>query len=276
MKKLLITALLIALSCTIAHGAEIIGVLSKPNSTESQFEAVTLRDEAQFRNFKLAEVLAKDIKPGGGSIRYYDNLTLMQMALNKGEIDSIGVPIFVGEYMLKHSDTYNIRGFIMLKTPIAFSLGLLESNSELRDRISTAIQAMEADGTIGLIGRDFITGPNAANPPAVKIEHFDGAETIKVAVTGDMPPLDYIAPDGTPSGFSAAILAEIGRRLHVNISLINIESSARVSALASGRADVTFWFMLYGKDLPAFDIPDGVIVSTPYFGTDKIMLIGKK
>ena len=272
MKKLLILMLLIALSCTAAY-AEVIGNLSKLNATEAQFEEATFKNK--HRANILSILLAEGIKRGDSTIRFYNSFSQMQMALSKGEIDSIGVSEFTGEYMLRNSDEYTLRGVFIFKTPIALAFGMMKEKSELRDKISSAIRELEADGKIGILGRDFITGPYADNPPAVKIDHFDGAETINLAVTGDVPPLDYIAADGTPSGFNTAILAEIGRKLHMNINLVNIETAARASALASGRVDVVFWVMIYGQ-AKAMDVPEGMILSEPYFVYNKAYLIGKK
>ena len=134
---------------------------------------------------------------------------------------------------------------------------------------------MEREGVIGILARDFITGPSSINPPAVEIAKFDDAETINVAITGDQPPLDYIAEDGTPAGFNVAMLAEIGRRLHVNVRPVIVETSSRAIALKSGRADVVFWFQVFEGYDKQPDVPEGVIVSTPYYGWNKAMLIGR-
>ena len=272
MKKLLAVMLLLALSCTAAY-AENIGVFAKLNATEAQFEAATIKNES--RPNIMSTLFAEGFRREDTSMRFYNTFSQMQMALNRGEIDSFGAPDFLGEYMLRHSDAYTLHGVVLFKTPVALSLGMLKEKSELRDRISTAIRELEASGVIGMLARDFITGLSTANPPAVKIDRFDDAETINVAVTGDVPPLDYIAADGTPSGFNTAILAEIGRKLHVNINLVNIETAARASALASGRVDVVFWFMIYGQD-KTIDLPEGIIVSEPYYGFYRAYLISRK
>ena len=45
----------------------------------------------------------------------------------------------------------------------------------------------------------------------------------------------------TPAGFSTAVLAEIGRRMHRNIQLIVSTNLSRSLELTSGNADVAFW-----------------------------------
>ena len=92
-----------------------------------------------------------------------------------------------------------------------------------------------------------------------------------------MPPIDYIAPDGTPAGYNTAILSEIGRRLKVNIKTLNVETVARASALKSKRADVVFWFQSsIDPSYPNLDVPDGIILSEPYYKWNEQYFIGRK
>ena len=74
-----------------------------------------------------------------------------------------------------------------------------------------------------------------------EFETFDGADTIKVGVTGDLPPFDYMTEAGEPEGFNKVILAEIGKRIGKNIELVSIDSGSRAIALSSGQIDVVFW-----------------------------------
>ncbi|MBQ7544283.1 MAG: transporter substrate-binding domain-containing protein [Synergistaceae bacterium] len=223
-----------------------------------------------------AYVLDAGLSASERSVKYYGSLAQMQLALSRGEIAAMSAPEFVGEYMLRNNPALTLRGFLLLKMPVALAFGFLEEKSELCARFSKAVQDMEAEGKIGILARDYISGPAAQNPPAVKFEEFGDAETITVALTGDMPPLDYVGADGEPAGFNTAILAEIGRRLHANIKTITVETGSRAPALKSGRADVVFWFQVFeGYDVQP-DVPEGVITSTPYFGWNKVMLIGAK
>ena len=50
-----------------------------------------------------------------------------------------------------------------------------------------------------------------------------------------------ILADGTPAGFSTAVLAEISKRINKNIELVSVDSAARAAILASKGADVVFW-----------------------------------
>ena len=56
--------------------------------------------------------------------------------------------------------------------------------------------------------------------------------------------------------------------MRVNVKLLNVEAGARPSALASGRADVVFWFEHKRAGGTKHDVPDGVILSEPYYQFD--------
>ena len=278
-KKFLCSLIFVVLAASCAS-AEVIGTLNRSNVNIP--ENLTVEEVMYTKGYKdalLATVFDKDFKTEGTSMKFYDSVSLMQLALNKGDIDVFTAPEFVGEYMLRTNPEYILRGFMIGKVSMALALGFLEEKKELCDKFSKAIEEMEEEGKIGLLLRDSITGPKAANPDPVEFAKFDGAETINVAVTGDMPPLDYIDAGGKPAGFNTAMLSEIGRRLKININIVNIETGARAMTLKSGRADAVFWFQVFTgyenfKNQP--DIPEGVIVTTPYYGWNKSVLIGKK
>ena len=123
-----------------------------------------------------------------------------------------------------------------------YSFMLMEGRETLRDEMNTAIAAIKADGTLDQLVADYIDAAIAGKDIApVEMPKIDGADTVKVAITGSLPPMDYIAPDGTPAGFNTALLAEISRRINKNIELIQVDSMGRSAALASGAVDTAFW-----------------------------------
>ena len=96
---------------------------------------------------------------------------------------------------------------------------------------------------------------------------------IRIGITGDLPLLDYIRPDGIPAGFNTAILAEISKLIGKNFVLVQVDSGSRAIALTSGEVDVIFWAVVPQDNeiLPKnFDVPEGVILTEPYF-SDKIV-----
>ena len=274
--KHLFTALLIV--CTIAFlSASVsaeeykVGHLSILNTTVEQFKIVVegTRAKGNSKHFFFG-------KPHKDISVYYDSLVSMQMALNAGEIYEMVLPEPVAEYFLNVTEGYEICS-ISRGQPTALALGFRkDDDTALRNRFNKALRSMRADGTLAVLVDKYITGIGIDAPDPVKFDKFDDAEAIKVAVTGDIPPIDYIAPDGTPAGFNTAVLSELAKRMKVNIQLINIDSGARAAALASKRADAVFWFK-YRKDVEVQpDIPEGVVLSETYYSWKEFLRIKKK
>ncbi len=184
---------------------------------------------------------------------FYDDLTTMLLGLNTGDIKKMEVTQSTAEYLCAVNDTLSmdlikessLEGFLQILTnriSEEFSFLMLEKNEALRDDFNAAITAMQEDGTMDALIREHITDViSSGEIKAVLPEKKDGRETLTVAVTGSLPPMDYIAADGSYAGFSTAVLAEIGKRLDKNIELVTVDSVGRAAALVSGAADVVFW-----------------------------------
>lgn len=250
-------------------GKATIGVITHLNASEIEYNDYMKKLEKTYRPSK-ANLSAE--------YKYFDKMNDMQLALESGQIDLLSTYQKVAEYMLQRSDNKEILDSER-HLEDSFCFALRKGDTMLKNDLNKAIKEMITDGMLSNLTKQYITElKNGAEPPAVPITHIDGAETIKVAVTGDLPPFDLILADGTPAGFSTAVLSEISRRINKNIELINIDSNARASILTSKGADVVFWVAV-PKDstlIPAdIDQPAGIAVSDPYYH-DLITHVGLK
>ena len=270
MKKLvsMTLALLIALLALLPAMAEETptvrtGVLSMLNVTEAEMLNYKkarnligrhLEQEGVVNNV-LRQFLDEDAPKVNHEIVYFDTLDAMLMALNAGDVDEITVYETVAKY-LTHSDpnlvqvmTFNenadensfarfIRGGLLAND---FAFMFMEDNTALRDEFDAALQAI-TDAEMEKLVQDNITAAiNGDEITPIQMPVIEGAQTIKVAVTGSLPPMDYVAADGTPAGFNTALLAEISQRMGKNIELVVVDSVGRAAALASGAVDAVFW-----------------------------------
>lgn len=187
---------------------------------------------------------------------YYDSIDTMLMALNAGEIDYMQVYYMTGQYLCAVNDSltlgvkYNFdqeaNRFVdlMMKGIYGntFSFLMMEGNEALRDEFSKAIEEMKNDGTMDkLVDEQIEAFSKGGTINPIEMPKIDGAETIKVAVSGAMPPIDYVEADGSPAGFNTAVLAEISNRIGKNIEPVVVDMPGRSSALASGTVDAVFW-----------------------------------
>jgi len=246
-----------------------IGVLTHLNASEEQYNEFAKQVEKQ--NSKPGQFAYKFI--------YYDNLNAMQMALSSGKIKEMSTYKSVADYLTKKDGDFSISDHGNKNMRDAFCCALPAGEDALKAQFDQAIDGMKADGTLDKLTDTYITGlKDGAEPPAVELPKLDGAETIKVGVTGDLPPLDLILSDGKAAGFSTAVLAELSKRVGKNVEIVSIDSAARASALTSGRVDVVFWVAVPAEEgfLPKdADLPQNIVVTKPYY-EDVIVHVKKK
>ena len=236
-----------------------IGVLSYLNLTEEEFLARETAKEAVLDYLETHGMLElSELKPEGDEarslqIRFYDTTDALLMALQAGEIDAIQAPKSTADYLCATNDILvqpSVSNFpesddfvqrLLDPTSDGYAFMMLEANADLRDQFDQAIADMKADGTLdALVQKHIAEASRTGETEAIAFEQFEG-EPIRVAVTGVLPPMDYVAPDGSFAGFNTAILAEVGRRLQKSIELFQVDSVGRALALAEGTVDVVFW-----------------------------------
>lgn len=257
MRKIFTAALLLLLCVNTSFAAErkliTLGILSKMNSTEEKFTEVWKR------------TFAPDNETLEIRVKFYDTLTAMQMALNAGEIAQMVLPDAIAKYVMAANPDYE-AALVLRSNGMGLAFGFRDNDTELQEEFNRALAYMRNNWILAAIEGVYLASPNGNEPAPVKFRKFDGEPVIKVAVTGDLPPIDFIAPDGTPAGFNTAVLAEIGMFLKKNIQLVNVDTGARTSILASERADAVFWYEVDTSGKVQSDVPDGVILSEPYYG----------
>ena len=289
MKKFLATICAAALLLTGCGGQETADKSAADKPNNNNFSATELKlgtitrlntDEKTFGETldKFAENIG--VKGQSHQPKFYDSLNAMQMGLESGQIEAISTYNSVANYLVAQNNKFEIvPNDALNKITDAFCFAVRKDDTQLKDDLDKVIGEMKADGSLDKLINDYVTNVNKGEtPPKVEIPMIDGAQTIKVGVTGDLPPLDLILPDNSPAGFNTAMLAEIAKRLGKNVEPVQIEGGARASALNSKFIDVVFWVVVpFGNnDMPAdLDKPEGLELSTPYF-KDNVAVIKLK
>lgn len=248
-----------------------VGMLTNLNISEQQHAAL-LKQAAQRGNVTSLETPV---------ITYYDNLNTMQMGLESGSIDAMSTYRSIADYLMAKNPKFVLTGFEKMKLADSFCCALREEDKGLLEEMNKAISSMQQDGTLDSLVKEYITDvKDGKEPPAVPLTKIEGADTIKVAVTGDLPPIDLVLANGTPAGFNTAVLAELSKRLGKNIELVQVSSGARASILASSNADVVFWAVVPADDFAIrpndFDLPKGIVTTIPYYKDDIVHVTLKK
>ena len=279
------------LSCVLA-GALFTGcgednVTDKPaNSSSSKELKIGILTHLNSTEESLGEILTNIESETSGAYpvhrpKFFDSLKLMQLGIESGTVEEISLYKSVADYIVATNDKFEIvRHDALNKIEYLFCFAVRKDETQLKADLDKIIDEMKADGSLDKLINDYITNVDKGQaPPAVEIPTVDGAEKIKVGVTGDLPPLDFVLPDNTPAGFNTALLAEVAKRLGKNIETVQIDSGARAAALNSNIIDVVFWAVVpFGNDKIPSDIdkPEGVELSKPYFKDNIVQLRLKK
>ena len=245
-----------------------IGMIKHLNVTETKMDEL-VKEAEERANIKLST----------HTTTFYDSLPLLQMGLESTSVDEASTYKCVADYLIaRNSKIEIINGHNAAHLSDNFAFAMRASDTELKQQIDAAISAMKSDGTLDSITKTYITDlKGAEDPPEVAIETYDDAQPLKIGVTGDLPPLDLVLANGEIAGFNTAMLSELGKRLHRNIQIVQIDSASRAAALTSNKIDVSFWAVVPVDDNMPMDIdkPEGIELSSPYF-KDEIVHIGFK
>ena len=256
-------------------GGEIkLGMITHLNATEKRMEEVLqmVQEETTVPVTKYA-------------ITYYDSYRNLQMGVKSGSVDEASLYKCVADYVIAITGQFEVAANDPVKgLADSFCFAVRKEDTALKDDLNKVIDEMKADGTLDKLIDEYINQIDSyvkaegEVPPKVDIPMTEGAPTIKVGVTGDLPPLDCVAGDNRPTGFNTAILAEIAKRLGRNIELVSIDSGARAAALASKKIDVIFWAIVpIGEKIPAdIDKPENIEMTKPYFKDDVVHIKLKK
>lgn len=263
MKKFLLSIMLVCVLAVCSH-ADVkpakIGVLAPIGQDENdviKWSENIAEAEGKSRTFKNHNVIV-----------IYDDLNSMIMALRAGQIDRFSITEYTAEYITSRNPEFELID--NNHNPIiGYALAIREEDRKQLMGINLAINDMRADGTLERLIRENIIDLGDKEPVAYDMPKIEGAEVLKVAVTGDLPPMDCILADGRPAGFNTAFLAELSRRIKKNFKLVSISAGARQAAISSGRVDILFWTRgVYNSKLEPLPYPldktVGVSISQPY------------
>ena len=242
-----------------------LGMISKMNVSETNYNSFLQKYEVR-AGIKLSH-----------QVIFYDDLNSLQMGLQSKSIDEMSVYNSVGKYIISKNSQMEILNDHMSDFTDSFCFALRKEDSELKNSFDGAIKSMKDDGTLDNLVKTYITDLKE-DPPTVDIENISGADTIKVGITGDLPPLDLILSDGTAAGFNTAVLSEISKRIGKNIELVQIESGARAAALTSKKIDVIFWAIIPSNEIFPSDIdkPESVEMTSAYYRDNVVHIELKK
>jgi ABC-type amino acid transport substrate-binding protein len=171
---------------------------------------------------------------------YFNKGMDLMSAIKQGKVDAGPCYQFFADYELKR-----IKDLKAISVDAVIEGGVImvarSEDSLLKADLDKAITKLQENGTLSTLRQEWITNLPAENEPSsTEIPKIEKAKTVYVGVSGEYPPLDYIAANGRPAGFNVAIFREISELLKINFEFVSIEAQARFTALSSKKIDLIF------------------------------------
>lgn len=206
-------------------------------------------------------------EPALGEWKQYSNLTTMILDLNAGNVEYLLVPASVANYLKAQDESLTIApGGAGVPTEIR--MAVRAKDAELCQLLGDGIGALREEGELDALIDTYITNISTSGSEDGPQEAKE--KTYVVGVTGDLPPMDYVAADGTPAGFNVALMRAIADRMGVSFTFVQVEADARLSALSSGKIDVIFWYgnvQGYASEREDLLLTDQYYTDTVYYVT---------
>lgn len=92
------------------------------------------------------------------------------------------------------------------------------------------------------------------------------APTYKVSVSGSMAPLDYIAANGEPTGYSIAFLSKVSEITNLNFEFVIVGIGADRMELMANKIDFIFCYTISDEILFRItELVSDLVISDPYY-----------
>ncbi len=163
------------------------------------------------------------------------------LKLQSGKINALVTAGFEADYYAKMNDKLAVIDFPQFPVKQVAYMGVAKDKTEVFDIVNSAISELKKNGVMAKLTDKYVSKlTKDTQKEKITIPVTKGAQTIKVAVTGSAMPLDYFDASGNPSGFDAALLAEIAKLKGVNFEISTYEPNGGLAAVTSGKADIYF------------------------------------
>ncbi len=188
-------------------------------------------------------------------------------ALKQGKVDAVIIDNNPAEVFVSKNDD-----IMILEEPFAkeeYAIAMKLDNTELQEKINSALAELEADGTLQNI-RDNYTGDTKGTLPYASPENADRSNgTIVMATNAEFPPYEYKENDAIV-GFDVDMMTAVCDKLGYELKIDDMAFDSIIAAVQSGKADVGCAGMTVTEDRMK-----NVLFSDPYTETNQVIIVRK-
>ena len=172
----------------------------------------------------------------GTKVERYNKGADAVQALKVGKIDCVVIDEQPALAFVKENKGLKILDEEFTNEDYAFCLK--KGNTELRDKVNTALEKLQQDGTVQSIIDNYIGSVDqVGKTPYVKKDIDRSNGTLKVGTNAEFPPYEYYE-DNKVTGIDMDIMQAIADELGMDMQVEDMQFDAIIAAVSSGKVDV--------------------------------------
>lgn len=230
------------ISVTAAAVLALSAVLTSCGGGGETAQTKTITGEADLAGARIGvqlgttgDILASDYEADGSTVERFTKGADAIQALKQGKVDCVVIDQQPAQAFVDANEGLKILDQTF--EPEEYAICLAKDNTELRDKMNTALSELKADGTIDSIVANYIGDDTKGQSPYVSPEGTDRSNgTLVFATNATFEPYEYIENDKVV-GIDIDIAQAICDKLGMNLQVDNIEFDAIITAVQSGKAD---------------------------------------
>lgn len=172
----------------------------------------------------------------GTKVERYNKGADAVQALKVGKIDCVVIDEQPALAFVKENKGLKILDEEFTYEDYAFCLK--KGNTELRDKVNTALEKLQQDGTVQSIIDNYIGSEDqVGKTPYVKKDIDRSNGTLKVGTNAEFPPYEYYE-DNKVTGIDMDIMQAIADELGMDMQVEDMQFDSIIAAVSSGKVDV--------------------------------------
>ena len=207
------------------------------------------------------DIYAEDYIEEGSTIEQFSKCADAVQALKQGKVDCVIIDSEPAKAFVEKN-----KGLRILDEEFVtedYAICIAKNNTELKEKITTALAQLKADGTIDSIIKNYIGDDTKGKTPYVSPEGVDRSNgTLIMATNAAFEPYEFYE-NNKITGIDADMAQALCDVLGMELKIEDMEFDSIISAVQSGKADIGVAGMTVTEDrLLSIDFTDSYATGT--------------
>lgn len=206
------------------------------------------------------DIYASDYEEEGSTLERFNKGADAVQALKQGKVDCVIIDSEPAKAFVAKNDD-----LMILEEPFEleeYAMSIAKSNSELKEKINSAIAQLKADGTLDSIIANYIGDDTKGLSPYVSSNTDYSNGKLKMATNAQFEPYEFVE-GGEIVGIDVDLAQAVADILKMELVIEDMDFDAIIAAVQSGKADIGVAGMTVTEDrLVSVDFTDSYTTAT--------------